>query len=204
MTETPRKYKLKRRAERQEQTRDRIVEATMALHEELGPREATISAIAERAGVQRLTVYRHFPDDQALFQACTSRWIERNPPPGPEQWHQSEQPVDRTRVALTALYGYYRRTERMWTVSYRDEAEVAALQAPMAGFRAHLAMVRDDLLAAWSASGGDKRPLSVTLAHAVDFPTWQSLARLGLQDDEAAELVVRWLTGVGSRKARQT
>jgi AcrR family transcriptional regulator len=188
-----RQYKLKRRAQQQELTRDRIVDAVMALHEEVGPRNTTISAIAERAGVQRLTVYRHFPDEVTLFQACTSRWIERNPPPAPEQWQALSEPGARSLAALQALYGYYRRTEPMWAVSYRDEHEVPALQAPMGGFRAYLATVVQDLLEAWAAPESTQAALRATLGHAVDFPTWQSLSRQGLGDEAMAALVTRWL-----------
>lgn len=192
---TTRRYKLKQRAAQQELTRDRIVEATMALHEELGPRETTVSAIAERAGVQRLTVYRHFPDDHTLFQACTARWLERNRPPHPEQWREVEEPTARVRAALTAVYGYYRRTARMWIVSHRDEHQVEALQRPMEAFRDYLKGVRDDLLGAWSKSASQSEWLRVSIDHALEFSTWQSLHSKGLDDADAAAMVARWISG---------
>lgn len=197
-----RPYRKKRRAEQQAQTRDRIVEATMALHEELGPRGATVSAIAERAGVQRLTVYRHFPDDTTLFAACTGRWLEENPPPAPEEWAGIGEPGKRVQTALKALYAYYRRTARMWAVSYRDRNDVAALHEPMAAFEAHLDAVRDDLRDAFAARGSTKRLLSATLEHAVQFSTWASLHAAGLGDTAMAGLVVRWLEGIGAGGAR--
>lgn len=187
-----RTYTLRRRAEQQERTRAQIVAATMALHEELGPRKASISAIAERAGVQRLTVYRHFPDETALFQACTSKWLELNPPPQPEAWRHEAEPWARLRAALLAFYRYYRGTERMWTVSYRDVDEVPALQAPMARFEAYLDEVRDGLLAALPLAAPDGG-VAPTLGHALRFATWQSLDHQGLDDDAMADLVLRWL-----------
>lgn len=103
----------------------------MKLHEEMGPRNTTIKAIAERAGVQRLTVYRHFPSDVEVFDACTSHWSSLNPPPDSRPWETIADPVMRAVVALSELYAYFSRTQGMWRVSYRDVGEVPALQAPM-------------------------------------------------------------------------
>src|SRR5690606_28863381 len=155
-----------------EQTRARIVQAAMALHEELGPRDTTISAVAARAGVQRLTVYRHFPDDGSLFIACSSRWLELNPPPDPAPWQDIDEPGARCRAAFTALDGYCRRTERMWRCAYRDEDEVRALKAVMDGFEAYLDAVRDDLLAVWPLAPATRRLLTATLRHCLRFSTW--------------------------------
>src|ERR671925_1066982 len=81
MTDEKRPYRMKRRAELEQQTRLRITESAVALHEELGPARTSISAVAERAGVRRSTVYRHFPDDEALFAACSSHWRAGHAPP---------------------------------------------------------------------------------------------------------------------------
>src|SRR5262245_61225968 len=108
-----RRYKQSQRALSQEETRARIVEATVALHEDPGPRATTISAIAEKAGVQRLTVYRHFPDEASLFKACSSHWEAQNPPPDPTLWAEIADAHERARTALVALYRYYRRTRGM-------------------------------------------------------------------------------------------
>lgn len=195
-----RPYTLRQRAETQQATRARIIEAAMALHEQLGPAQTTISAIAERAGVQRLTVYRHFPDDAALFQACTSTWIERHPPPDPASWAGIPDAGTRLRVALRALYGYYRATHRMWTVSFRDEAEVQALREPMQGFRAYLEAIRGDLLAALPPPPGERaRLVRATLGHALSFQAWASLAeREALDDDAMAGLVAGWVTSTAT------
>src|SRR5438309_7399128 len=108
-----RKYELKQRAQSQAETRQRIVEATVALHDSLGPSRTTISAIAERAGVQRLTVYRHFPDERTLFQACSSHWTSRNPKPDLATWAALDDPEERLRTALAEIYAFYRATEGM-------------------------------------------------------------------------------------------
>jgi AcrR family transcriptional regulator len=188
-----RSYTLRKRAESQEATRMRIVEALMQLHEELGPKNATISAIAERAGVQRLTVYRHFPDELALFQACTSRWLEINPPPDPFDWEGIADGAERCRLTLGALYAYYRSTERMWTVSLRDEEEVPALQGPMRVFRDYLDAIGAGILAGLDVPGDRRREVAATVAHALQFSTWASLAGQGLDDEEAALLATRWV-----------
>src|SRR5581483_5501222 len=110
-----RKYELRRRAERQAETRQRIVEATVALHTTVGPAHTTIAAIAERAGVERPTFYRHFPTLPALLSACSAHGWATNPPPDPEPWLDIGDPEARLREALMQLYAYYERNERgLW------------------------------------------------------------------------------------------
>lgn len=189
-----RKYTLKQRARKKEETRTRIVQATVELHEKLGPRNTTISAIADRAGVQRLTVYRHFPDERRLYAACTSHWLENHPPPDPVQWQEIEDPLERTRKALESLYAYFRGTEAMWTAAYRDRPEVPAMEEPMAQFDAYLEGIRHDLLDAWETKDTERsdRPHAV-LGLALRLCTWQSLNEEGLTDPDMAALVASWV-----------
>lgn len=189
-----RPYTMRERAKSQEETRKRIVEATMDLHEEIGPRETTISAIAKKAGVQRLTVYRHFPDEIAVFQACTSHWLSQNPPPNPEEWSDLVDPLDKLKTALSAFYRYYKATRRMWTVSFREVAEVPALQGPMAEFTGFVTSVASDL--AGSFDGAPQKEMAVTLKHALAFPTWNDLDELGLNNAGKISLVCQWILGV--------
>lgn len=169
----------------------------MTLHEKLGPLATTVSAIAEEAGVQRLTVYRHFPDETRLFEACTGTWLDRNPPPDPASWSNVEDPARRTRTALERLYAYYRRTRGMWSPVFRDLDSVPALEEPMSRFFAYLNSIREDLLGAWNAAG--TRPAGANpgavLGHALRFSTWESLAEEGLTDEAMAGLVLEWLVG---------
>lgn len=188
-----RPYVMRKRAESQDETRQRIIDATMQLHEEVGPRATTISAIAERAGVQRLTVYRHFPDETAVFQACTSHWLSLNPPPDPAAWGGIADPLQRARAALSAFYAYYDATQRMWTAAYRDETDVPALQGPMAEFRAYVANVGDDLAKQLASGNKPTKQLVATARHALDFSTWSSLKGAGLSDDSMTELVCSWI-----------
>src|SRR5689334_23081270 len=115
-----RKYELRQRAEARAVTRQRIVDATVALHGSVGPAATTISAIAERAGVQRLTVYRHFPDKRALFQACSGHWAALHPLPDPSSWPAVADPAARLELALRELYAHYRETEQMTANIRRD------------------------------------------------------------------------------------
>jgi AcrR family transcriptional regulator len=191
---TTRKYELKRRAERQAETRQRIVEALVALHREVGPARTTISAVAERAGVERLTVYRHFADEAAMFRACSAHFATEVAPPDPAAWAGVAEPAARLRAALAAFYAYYRRAEDMLAHVQRDRPALPALAAVMAPWDAFVEATRDDLLARWEvpeAAGPARAHLAAVLAHALRFETWRSLARAeGLGDAAAAELMV--------------
>ncbi len=183
----PRKYEQKRRAEQQAETRRRIVEAMVALHAEVGPARTTISAIAERAGVERLTVYRHFGDETAMFEACSAHFAsEVVAPPDPAAWSGIAGAAERLQAALRAFYAYYRRAEPMLVHVHRDLPTLPALAAVMAPWDALVADVRDGVVAAWAAeglAGGAARArLTAVVAHALRFETWRSLARAGAPD----------------------
>lgn len=196
-----RRYTVTRRAENVNETRRRITEAAVALHGTLGPARTTISAVAERAGVQRLTVYRHFPDEESLFLACSSHWIAANPPPDPGAWRSIAHPRARLRTALAGLYAYYARTSEMWERTYRDLPLVEALRGPMSKWRGYLDGARDVLLDGWSTRDGQTRRLKTAIAHAVDFTAWASLARHGAASPAAAAAVMsEMVDGVARRR----
>ena len=190
-----RKYEQKRRAEQQAETRQRIVEAMVALHREVGPARTTISAIAERAGVERLTVYRHFADEAAMFRACSAHFASEVAPPDPGEWAAVPEPAERLRAALLAFYDYYRRAEDMLAHVHRDAPRLPALAAVMAPWDAFVDAVRDGLLEGWAAPGPAPGPArtrrAAVIAHALRFETWRSLARAeALGDAAAADLMV--------------
>jgi AcrR family transcriptional regulator len=185
-----RKYELKKRAVKKRRTRERIVEATVALHQEIGPGATTISGIAERAGVQRLTVYRHFPTERDLLAACSSNFIDRHPPPGPVA-NETLGADEQTRAVLQAFYKYYGETSDMWASIYRDKNRMATVAEVMEGFETHLETVEKYLQAAW-APRRSKR-LHASIGHALHFSTWQSLDSLGLNAREMAALVSTWV-----------
>lgn len=190
-----RRYELRQRAERQAQTRQRIIEAIVALHREIGPARTTISAIAERAGVERLTVYRHFADEAAMLEACSAHFATEVAPPDPGAWAGVPGAAERLRAALLAFYDYYRRAEDMLAHVHRDAPQMPALAALMAPWTNFVDAVRDDLVRGWNAPEAAAEPararLAAAVAHALRFETWRSLARVeALGDTAAADLMV--------------
>jgi AcrR family transcriptional regulator len=190
MSDQKRPYRMTRRAELEEQTRRRITESTVALHEEVGPAQTSISAIAERAGVRRSTVYRHFPDEASLFAACSAHWRSANPPPDPRGWAAIADPSERTQTALRDLYAFYGRTGAMYTSLLRDEPLLPIVQRLLGDFYGYLDAVRSILLAGRGLRRRRARAVGAAIGHALAFPTWQSLTQeQGLTNDEAAELM---------------
>jgi AcrR family transcriptional regulator len=189
MTQNKRKYEMKERAERQRETRRRIVEATVELHRTHGPANTTVSEIAKRAGVNRLTVYNHFPDTTDLLRACSRSWTERNPVPDPAPWARIGDPKERLRTALRELYGYYARTEPMRGNVLRDAETMPELAALLEGSVVpYLGAVRDLLAEGWEVGEDGRKRLLATLKLAIDFHTWRSLERgSGLSREEAVE-----------------
>ena len=191
LRQKPRKYVKKRRAEQEAETRQRIVEAMVALHREVGPARTTISAIAERAGVERLTVYRHFPDERSMFEACTAHYATEEPGPEPAAWAGIEDPAERLRAALVAFYDYYRRAEDVLTHAARDVGQLPELAAVLSPWEEFVGRVRKDLLEGWVAAGPARERLAAAIGHALRFETGRSLVRNeGLNDGEVAELMV--------------
>ena len=186
-----RTYQKKRRAEREAETRKRIVEAMVSLHRAVGPARTTVSAIAERAGVERLTVYRHFADETAMFQACSAHFASEVPGPDPAAWENVAEPAERLRAALLAFYDYYRRAEEMLVHVHRDLPELPALAAVLSPWDEFVGRVREELLEGWEVQEPVLARLAAAIGHALRFETWRSLARLdGLGDAEAADLMV--------------
>lgn len=193
--EPKRSYTLKERARTQEETRQRIVEAAMHLHEELGPRATTIKAIAERAGVQRLTVYRHFEDDGAIFRACSGHYMALNPLPDPQAWEGIAEMNARRRAALGAFFAYYGRTQGMFAAVFRDLDDVPAMAAPVQEMRDAVERIARGLEADLGALG------RATLRHLLDFRTWQALDAQGLDVSGMEALAMAWLDGARARDA---
>jgi AcrR family transcriptional regulator len=190
MSDQKRPYRMRRRAELEQQTRRRITESTVALHEELGPARTSISAIAARAGVRRSTVYRHFPDEDALFAACSSHWRAANPPPDPSAWAAIEDPAGRTEAALRELYAFYARTQGMYSSLLRDEPLLPNLQRLLRDFHGYLRTNQDVLMAGRGLRGRAARRTRAAIGHALAFPTWHSLTHEhGLTNHDAVALM---------------
>lgn len=190
-TSLKRPYRLSRRAQSQAATRQRIVEAIAALHEEIGPARTTISAIAERAGVEQLTVYRHFPDELSQFVACASHWQQDHPAPTLERWMAITDPVQRLRAALEELYAYYAAGEPMLSMVLRDAGQLPDLQKVMEPFSQYLEAVVQLLSEPWKKVT-EGRMLTAAIGLAVQFSTWRSLTMSRqLSEQEAVELMLR-------------
>src|SRR5262245_28543886 len=202
MSDEKRPYKKKRRAELEEQTRQRITESAVALHAALGPGRTPMSAVADHAGVRRSTLYRHFPDESALFEACTAHWMAANPPPDVGAWAAIEDPNQRLRTALAGLYAYYGQTDRMMSNLYRDESTNENVRRYFRAFREYLAAVREILMQGRGLRGHARRRVQATIGHELDFLTWRSLVReQGLSDAEAVDLAATLVQGARSPHA---
>ncbi len=183
-----RKYELKERARRKAETRERIVEATVALHTSIGPARTTISAIAERAGVERHTVYAHFPDDGSLLRACSAHWEAQHPSPDFEQLAAIEDPVRRLRRSLGELYAWYASVELDLALFLRD----ATVDPATAGVVGEMTAAFDDLAEAVAQAWPRRRGVRAAVGHAFEFETWRSLVRRqGLTRTQAVDAMTR-------------
>jgi AcrR family transcriptional regulator len=191
MPDQKRIYQKKRRAELEAETRRRITESTVELHGTLGPSRTSISAVAERAGVRRSTVYRHFPDEAALFGACTEHWYALNPPPDLAGWGAIEDVDKRLEIALRELYAYYGRTSQMMENLHRDEATMPTVKHLFNGFHEYLRAGRETLLRGRRTGGLARRRVRAAIGHALAFPTWRSLTLQELDESQAADLMCR-------------
>ncbi len=185
-----RKYEKKKRAENQEETRQRIVEATVHLHQTIGGQAATISAIAQQAGVERLTVYRHFPDDRSLLMACTSHYLSLNQPPDPGRWAAIDDPALRLRAALDEIYAYHLQTEAMMNAAYRDVDVLPHLKELLQPLFGYWNMVAGILSERFAVDEPQRQRLHALAAVAVHFLTWRTLVReQHMEISEAVELM---------------
>jgi AcrR family transcriptional regulator len=188
---------MRRRAEQVDQTRQRIVEATVELHGSVGPAATTIAAIADRAGVTRLTVYRHFPDEAELLGACSAHWASRQQLPDPGAWSQIGDPVARLRAGLADLYRFYRAGAGMLTHIHRDIATLPEGQQQV--LRDGDTYFRDVLAAPFGGAGDERRRLRAAVGHAISFGTWRSLCLdQGLTDTEAVKAMTGMVLAITS------
>jgi AcrR family transcriptional regulator len=186
----PRPYQMRRRAEAQLETRRRITESAIELHGTLGPSRTSMSAVAAHAGVRRSTLYRHFSDEVALFEACSAHWNAANPPPDLGVWAAIDSPDARLAVALQELYAYYGRASAMLENLIRDEQTMPAVRERFAAFHGYLDAAADTLIGGRRARGASQRRVRAALGHAVAFSTWRSLvAEQGLDRNEAIRLM---------------
>ena len=202
---TPRRYRQLRRAELEAQTRLRITEAAMKLHGTVGPLRTTVTAVAEEAGVQRGTVYRHFPDEDALFGACSMHWMSLNPTPSPDAWVGIDDPSQRLRRALVELYHWYERNQRMLDNVFRDAPLVSALKPPVESFQRQLSAMHATLMRGRPQRGRRRARVGGAVGLAIGFGAWSSLVREnGLDSAEAVDLMAAMVAAAGAREPDQT
>jgi|AP12_2_1047962.scaffolds.fasta_scaffold35094_1 AcrR family transcriptional regulator len=183
-----RRYQLRQRAERQEETRGRIVEAAVTLHGTVGIAQTTVTQIADLAGVGRQTVYRHFPDELTLVRACSGLYWERHPFPDPEPWRAIADPLERFRTGLRESYAYHRLTEPM----VGQALAVMADHPVMEQYQSYWRRAAEVIGSAWKLRGRGRELLRAAIRHAIGFPTWRSLVRdQKLSDAEAITLMSR-------------
>jgi len=183
-----RRYELKERARRQGETRSRIVRAAVDLHTSIGPARTTVSAIAERAGVQRHTVYAHFPDDRTLFRACSLHWSEQHPRPDLRRWLELDAPERRLRGVLRDMYAWYEEVESDLAVFLRDATLVPADAEVLAEEAAAMAALVEAVTRGWPR----RKLVRAAIGHAVEFETWRSLVRgQGLSREQAVDAMLR-------------
>jgi AcrR family transcriptional regulator len=191
---------MQRRAESQQETHRRITESAAELHGTVGPSKTSISAVAAHAGVRRSTVYRHFPDEAALFDACTAHWAAANPLPDLGAWTAIDDPDERLIVALGELYAFYGRTELMLDNLFRDEATVPLVRERFAAFRGYVGAARDSLMVGQELRGARRRRTKAALGHAIAFSTWKSLVREQELADADAVALVRALVACATER----
>ena len=184
-----RKYELKKRAEQMGATRLRITEAAIDLHGSLGPSRTTMSAVAERAGVERRTLYRHFPTEADLFTACSTHYFDVNPWPDLAGWRAIRDPQERLERALDELYAYYESTEPMFSNVLRDAEVVDFARDAVAPLNTYLEEAAEVLTAGRQVRGRRRELLRGAVRHALAFSTWRSLAAGGVERPDAVRLV---------------
>jgi AcrR family transcriptional regulator len=190
---TKRQYRLKKRAESQAETRQKIIEATIELHQTKGPGSTSMADVAKQAGVGKVTVYRHFPDEPTLSQACSGLYFERHPFPDPEAWRAIADPLERLRLGLNETYAYHAETHRMISRALADARDHPVMQPYHTLWESAAGII----LEAWLPRD-DETALRAGLVLALSFDTWRTLVQeQGLAQDEAVALIERLMCKCG-------
>jgi AcrR family transcriptional regulator len=194
-----RKYELRKRADKQAETRRRIVEATVMFHSTIGPARTTVADICRQAGIQRTTFYRHFPDDLSLFKECRAFVANERPMPDPGACAAIADPIGRLRSGLATAYVYYRENEQAMAAIIRDSDVMPSGGA----FFQFADRLRDVMAGSWKAKGKRHARILAACGHAADFQAWRSLARKqGLSDGEVIEAMVALVSAAASQPRR--
>ncbi len=203
MTAQIRPYRKKRRAEMEAQTATRITLAAVELHGSVGPSQTSMSSVARLAGVRRSTLYRHFSDEAALFQACTGHFMAEHPLPDLGRWATISDTNERLGSGLAELYAYYGQTEQMLSNVLRDESTVPIVRDMLADYRGYIAAARETLLRGRRDGAVAGRGVDASVGHALAFATWRSLVQdEGLGVDDAVGLMCCLVAAAAGRRAK--
>jgi AcrR family transcriptional regulator len=192
---TKRKYELKKRAEDMAATHRRITEAAIELHGTVGPSRTTLSAVAQRAGVERRTLYRHFATEADLFAACSTHYFSANPFPDLGSWRAIGDPQQRFARALDELYAYYERTAPMFANVLRDAELVDFARDAVAPLHAYLEDAAEVLTSGRGVRGRRRQLVGGAVRHALAFSTWHSLQSNGIGRADAVRLMTALVEG---------
>jgi AcrR family transcriptional regulator len=190
-----RKYEMRERAQQVARTRARIAAVAAELHEEVGPARTTVAEIARRAGVERLTVYKHYPDELALFGACQAHFLAEAPPPDPGAHAAISDPDVRLETVLRELYGWYREHQRMVRNVTRDAEVLPPLRETLAPQRRAMDGAVQVLLRGRGVRGRRRELVAAALGLVLSFRAWDGLTTAGLDDAEAARLAAAMVAG---------
>lgn len=196
-----RPYEKRLRAEQEAETRERIAAAAANLHGTIGPARTTVAGVAREAGVQRATVYRHYPTEVDLFDACSAHYWARHPMPDPSAWQQVKDPGKKLRLALGEMYGFFRANEPMLEKTSRDAPLVPAMDKASQAFFAYLNSAAGAILAERRERGRARKRVEAAVGHALQFGTWQSLIRIQeLDESDAVALMAALIESAGGAK----
>ena len=188
-----RTYTKTKRADKEQDTHQKIIDAALLLYGSVGPAATTISAVATKASVQRLTVYRHFPKEADLMAGALKAWFESSPMPDPADWRDRVNPQDWPIAILSMLYYYYSETSNVWAGLQSDRGKLEDLDNALRPADKHLALIQDDIMRHLPAARRDNALCRAVVRHSVQFSTWQSLTTSELDTVEIAALMEDWV-----------
>jgi AcrR family transcriptional regulator len=170
-----RSYTMRARAESTTGTRERILDAVIALSEERLSVEIVLADVAERAGVSVQTLLRHFGSRQGLFEQAQARQVA-------QVRTERATPVGDAASAVRTIVVFYDRLGE-WTLRLQgqEHSDELSRQTVELGRRVHREWVKE-VFAPQLARRRDREELVDLLVVATDVLTWKILRREGGMD----------------------
>ena len=167
-----RNYTMRARAESTIETRERILDAVIALSEERLSLEIVLADVAERSGVSVQTVLRHFGDRRGLFEEARARQVKR-------VRAERSAPVGDAAAAVRTIVAYYERMgEWSLMLQAQEHSDELSRQTVQLARRVHREWVQE-IFAPQLAGRRDREELVDLLVVATDVLTWKILRRDG-------------------------